>query len=82
MDKSELIGIIGAKAADVLPALQEHRFVASDSLQALGANSIDRVEILASVLEELELAIPRVELFGPRNIGELADLLLGKLQSA
>ena len=34
------------------------------------------------VLDSLSLAIPRVELFGPRNIGELADLLLQKLQPA
>lgn len=82
MDKNDIVAIIGAKASEVLPALEDHRFVAEDSLKDLGANSIDRAEILAEVLSELNLAIPRVELFGPRNIGELADLLLGKLPSA
>lgn len=82
MNKEKIIGIIGTHAAEVLPALQGHHFVASDRLQELGANSVDRVEILMMVLDTLSLKIPRVELFGPKNIGELADLLLGRLRAA
>lgn len=82
MNKQRIIEIIGMQAAEVLPDLAGHRFVDEDRLQELGANSVDRAEILNMVLDSLSLAIPRVELFGPRNIGELADLLLRKLQSA
>jgi polyketide biosynthesis acyl carrier protein len=66
-------------ARAVIPALEAHSFQRTDRLQDLGANSVDRAEILMLVLESLGLQIPRVELFGPRNIGELADLLHGKL---
>lgn len=82
MNKQRIIEIIGTHAAEVLPDLADHQFVDSDRLQELGANSVDRAEILNMVLDSLSLAIPRVELFGPRNIGELADLLLRKLQPA
>lgn len=82
MNKQRIIEIVGKHAAEVLPDLEGHRFVESDRLQDLGANSVDRAEILTMVLDSLSLAIPRVELFGPRNIGELADLLLQKLQPA
>ncbi|WP_313918038.1 acyl carrier protein [Tahibacter sp.] len=82
MNKQRIIEIVGAHAAEVLPNLADHRFADDDRLQDLGANSVDRAEILNMVLDSLSLAIPRVELFGPRNIGELADLLLRKLQSA
>jgi polyketide biosynthesis acyl carrier protein len=34
------------------------------------------------VQESLSLAVPRVELFGPKNIGELADLFMRKLSAA
>jgi hypothetical protein len=34
------------------------------------------------VQESLGLRLPRIELFGPRNIGELADLMLAKLGAA
>lgn len=82
MDKQRIIEIVGEHAAEVLPDLANHRFVGEDRLAELGANSVDRVEILTMVLDTLSLTIPRVELFGPRNIGELADLLLSKLQTA
>jgi len=48
----------------------------------LGANSVDRAEIAMLVQESLGLVVPRVELFGPKNIGELADLFLKKLDAA
>jgi polyketide biosynthesis acyl carrier protein len=57
----------------------EHEFAPTDRLQELGANSVDRAEIVTLVLESLALRIPRTELFGPKNIGELAQLLQTKM---
>jgi hypothetical protein len=34
------------------------------------------------VQESLGLSVSRIELFGPKNIGELAELFLGKLNAA
>jgi polyketide biosynthesis acyl carrier protein len=82
MNKQRIVELIGEHAASVLPSLQGYSFAANDRLQDLGANSVDRVEILMMVLDSLSLSIPRVELFGPKNIGELAELLVGKLQAA
>jgi polyketide biosynthesis acyl carrier protein len=66
-------------AREVLPDLEAHTFTRGDSLAELGANSMDRAEITMLVMEQLALKIPRTELFGPSNIGELADLLHAKL---
>lgn len=82
MNKDNIIALIGQHAAAVLPNLEAHQFVPSDRLVDLGANSVDRVEILMMVLESLALTVPRVELFGPKNIGELAQLLVEKMQAA
>lgn len=82
MNKERIIELIGEHAVAVLPELEGHRFEPADRLSELGANSVDRVEILMMVLESLSLSIPRVELFGPKNVGELAELLVGKLQAA
>lgn len=81
MDKKKLVDLIGQCTRDILPSLESHVFVDSDSLADLGANSVDRAEIVMLVQESLSLSVPRVELFGPRNIGELADLLLKKLNA-
>jgi polyketide biosynthesis acyl carrier protein len=76
MTKMEVLDLIAQHTRDILPGLDAHQFVASDRLVDLGANSVDRAEITMLVQESLGLSVPRVELFGPKNIGELADLFL------
>lgn len=82
MTKTELLDLIARHTKDIVPGLDEHQFVASDRLVDLGANSVDRAEIAMLVQESLGLSVPRVELFGPKNIGELADLFLTRLNAA
>ena len=81
MTKGEMLEIIARHTREVLPGLDEHAFVDSDRLADLGANSVDRAEIAMMVQESLSLSVPRIELFGPKNIGELADLFLKKLHA-
>lgn len=82
MTRQELIDLIGMKTREILPGLDDHAFAGTDRLVDLGANSVDRAEIAMLVQEALSLSVPRVELFGPKNIGELADLFLKKLDAA
>jgi polyketide biosynthesis acyl carrier protein len=79
--KTELLDLIAWHTREILPGLEAHQFVASDRLVELGANSVDRAEIAMLVQESLDLPVSRVELFGPKNIGELADLFLQKLDA-
>jgi polyketide biosynthesis acyl carrier protein len=82
MTQSEILNLIARHTRDILPGLDGHEFVASDRLVDLGANSVDRAEIAMLVQESLSLSVSRVELFGPKNIGELADLFLKKVDAA
>ena len=82
MTKMEVLDLIARHTREVLPGLDAHEFVAADRLVDLGANSVDRAEIAMLAQESLNLSLARVELFGPRNIGELADLFLRKLNGA
>jgi len=82
MTKSNLLDLIARYTREIIPDLDSHEFIASDRLVDLGANSVDRAEIAMMVQESLGLSVPRVELFGPKNIGELADLFLARLNVA
>lgn len=82
MTKTELLDLIAQHTREIVPGLDGHQFIASDRLADLGANSVDRAEIAMLVQESVGLSVPRVELFGPKNIGELADLFLKKLDAA
>lgn len=78
MNKEDIFKIIINQCCEILPELREHSFQRTDQMKDLGANSVDRVEIVTMVMQSLSLQIPRVELFGVRNIGELVDALYEK----
>jgi polyketide biosynthesis acyl carrier protein len=75
MGKEEVLVLITGAMREILPDLQDHDFRESDSMDDLGANSMDRAEIVMTVLERMSLNIPLVETFGPHNLGELAEHL-------
>jgi polyketide biosynthesis acyl carrier protein len=82
MTRMQLLDLITQHTREILPGLDAHQFVDSDRLVDLGANSVDRAEIAMLVQESLGLSVSRVELFKPKNIGELADFFLEKLGAA
>ncbi|MCQ1578375.1 acyl carrier protein [Streptomyces parvus] len=81
MPDTSVFDLIVEHTREVLPELEGHRFAPSDSLRDLGANSIDRAEIIMMTLESLSLQVPLVELADAKNISELADLLHAKSAS-
>jgi polyketide biosynthesis acyl carrier protein len=82
MSETQLVDVIAACAREVVPGLEDHAFTRADRLAELGANSLDRADILIRVLEILSLEAPRTTFAGAKNIGELADLLRERLREA
>lgn len=82
MNKEAIVEVLVRNIRQVLPGLEAYSFQSEDTLSDLGADSVDRAEIISLMLEELSLRIPRVELAGVSNLGELVEVLHGKLQSA
>lgn len=81
MPMQEVLDLIVKHTCEVMPELDDHTFVATDSLRELGANSMDRAEIIMMTLESLSVTIPLVELAGANNVGELAKLIHDKSTS-
>lgn len=75
MTIEDIFAIIVGHTREVLPGLDDHAFQLTDSLRDLGANSIDRADIVMMTLESLSLKIPMVEVAKAENMGELAGLL-------
>lgn len=78
MPDRRVFDLIVEHTREVIPELEDHRFEFSDSLRALGANSMDRAEIIMMTLESLSVCIPLAELAHAKSIGELTDLIHGK----
>ena len=81
MGKDDIFELVVRHSCEVIPELENHTFQRSDRLNDLGANSMDRADIIMMTMESLSLQIPRVEVFGAQNIGELVDLLCAKSYS-
>lgn len=82
MNKEDIFKVIKRHCCELLPELQSYEFKLSDRLADLGANSMDRADIIIMTMETLSLKIPRVELFKAKDIGGLVDVLYEKLRSA
>lgn len=78
MNKTEVLALIVTAAKEVMPELAGRSPTESDSLVELGANSLDRAEIVMAVLERMDLDISLVDTHGPADLGELAELLSRK----
>jgi polyketide biosynthesis acyl carrier protein len=78
MTKQQIFDLVRVHACQVIPDLKSHHFEPSDSLRELGANSIDRSEIIMMTLEALSLSTPLVALASARNIGELVSIIYEK----
>jgi polyketide biosynthesis acyl carrier protein len=81
MNKEDIFLIITQHAQEIIPGLESHDFQWTDSLRALGANSIDRSEIVMMTLDSISLEMPLSETIKAENIGELAALLYEKSSS-
>lgn len=79
MEMQDVFELIVSCTREIVPGLDNHTFANSDQLDELGANSIDRAEIVMAIMESLSLTIPRVDMFGAKNIGQLAELIHDKM---
>jgi polyketide biosynthesis acyl carrier protein len=79
VNQQHIFEIIVNHIREVVPELDAHDFQQDDSLRALGANSVDRADIIMMTLESLSLDIPLTELANAANIGDLAGKIHAKI---
>ncbi|MDJ0933262.1 phosphopantetheine-binding protein [Breoghania sp.] len=78
MDSSKIVEMIIAEIRETVPELADEPITGADSMAELGVDSIERSEVILATMGKLGVKIPMVQLHGPKNIGELADLILDK----
>lgn len=82
MDRDSILAIIIRQIREVVPELEDQPISGVDAMADLGVNSVERSEIVMNTLEAIGLDLPMVQTHGPRNLGELADLLHAKCNRA
>lgn len=74
-EKQRAFDVVKSNLLKVLMDLKPEQVTIDKSMTDLGANSVDRVEVVMYSMEELGLDIPRAELHGAKNIAGLVDIL-------
>ena len=81
MKKEEILNLVKENLIEIIPELEGEEINADDTLVDIGANSVDRGELITLTLEALELDVSRIEFVGANTIGELAELMFTHSQN-
>jgi polyketide biosynthesis acyl carrier protein len=81
MNKEDIFRIIVQHTCEVVPSLVGRDFSINDSLSELGANSIDRVEIITMTLESLAQNVPLISFAKAKNFNGLVNILHESIKS-
>ncbi|MBT3879749.1 MAG: acyl carrier protein [Candidatus Scalindua sp.] len=79
MTLEEVFQVVKKNIYDILPFLAGKEIVIESSLKDLGANSIDRMEIVTLSMESLNVKIPPNEFADVNDIKGLVNLLQEKV---
>jgi polyketide biosynthesis acyl carrier protein len=77
----ELLTVVLESVREILPTVDPARLRPELHLRDLGADSIDRVEIIVTVLDRLGLDEPMASFTDLSDIGQMVDLLCRRTSS-
>lgn len=74
MERQQIEKVIIEVVADIMD-LSEEEINRDTNVKEIGANSIDRMDIISDSLEKLNLNLPMVNFANFKTIGDLAELI-------
>ncbi|MDR3058740.1 MAG: acyl carrier protein [Prevotella sp.] len=80
MSKENIYEIVKKIIQEVLPDVKSENISIEKNLKELGANSIDRMEIVTLSMEKLDLKIPLMSFANVNNIEGLVDVLTANVE--
>lgn len=75
MTEEEVFAVVREQVGEVLPHLADSEVTIQRSLRELGANSIDRMDVVIGASDELGVQVPAAEFAGVHDLRGLVDVL-------
>lgn len=75
MNRDEIFEVIKENILEVIPDISIENITFNDSLKEIGANSVDRADIIMFSMESLNIRVPMVKFGNAKNIGEIIDIM-------
>jgi len=82
MTKDDIFVIVKDNILEILPELSPDAIQLDVSMRDLGANSIDRADVVVKTMADVSLKMPLVKFASVSNIGGLVDTFFDELQRA
>lgn len=82
VEQNKVLAVIIKNLKQNVDGLESTDIDTKRSMIDYGASSLDIVEIVSASMRELRVKVPRTELANLKNMDELAELLLKKVQQA
>ena len=81
MTSTDVFAVVKMHLLETLPELNPEDVDPRKSMKDLGANSLDRADVILQSMETLELKFPLHELAGVENIQGLVDFLHARVKA-
>ncbi len=78
--KTEVFEIVKNNILEILPKVQPEMVLIEKTLVDLGANSVDRMEVVTLSMQDLNVKIPLMSFAVVSNISGLVDILFAHAQ--
>ena len=75
MTKEKIWEVLMSSILEILPQCSNYDISKQSSLLEMGANSIDRMEIIALTLEHLNINIPLINVAKAENLDDVINIL-------
>ncbi|MBL1065921.1 acyl carrier protein [Streptomyces sp. 7-21] len=75
MSQQEILDTLASVFVDILPEVDKSAITREASMRDLGANSIDRADIITETMEKLGITVPMVNFGNAKNIGDVVDIM-------
>lgn len=76
MNRDEIMRVLAENVAKVLPDVTERMVREAEQLADLGANSLDRMDIVVGTMDDLQIRVPTLEVGSAKDIDSLVSVLL------
>jgi polyketide biosynthesis acyl carrier protein len=80
MTESEVFEVLKGNILEILPGVPPENVQPGISMRTLGANSIDRADIVIKTMSDLALKVSLLDFAAARDIGGVAGIFAGKLR--
>jgi polyketide biosynthesis acyl carrier protein len=80
LDKDAIFAAVRRNILEILPQVSPKAISPDKSLVDLGANSVDRMEVVTLTMEDLGVKIPLMSFAGVSDIGGLVSVLFENLR--